>query len=205
MGPVQTFLDDLAWTPQWVAIFAGALNYREYNPLVRRVLRKISVRNGGPADTSRDYDPTRWDHVERSAKDFANGESESPFRQSSIPFATRTLNVLMSEFEQRLVQRIYVLATPDEVGVAIKSLNRSDMWLAEFLARLRNFGIKRLIHRKAFCRRLKHSARPPFARAKAMKLPAGWLVSFGSGATASEEPLTPSLSKLSGSRDVQKC
>jgi menaquinone-dependent protoporphyrinogen oxidase len=66
--PVRKFLDDLAWSPQWVVFFAAALNYREYNPLVRWVLKKISVRNGGPADTSRDYEFTPWDHVERFAK-----------------------------------------------------------------------------------------------------------------------------------------
>jgi menaquinone-dependent protoporphyrinogen oxidase len=140
LGPVRKFLDDLAWSPQWVAIFAGALNYQEYNPLVRWVLKKISVNNGGPGDTSRDYEFTRWDDVGRFAKDFANDERESPYRESSVPFATRTLNLLMPKFEQRLVQHISVRATPDEVGLAINSLNRSDTWFAEFLARVRNFG-----------------------------------------------------------------
>src|SRR5271157_4466574 len=35
LGPVREFLDDVSWTPQWIASFPGALNYREYNPLVR--------------------------------------------------------------------------------------------------------------------------------------------------------------------------
>jgi menaquinone-dependent protoporphyrinogen oxidase len=84
LGPVRKFLDDLAWSPQWVAIFAGALNYQEYNPLVRWVLKKISMNNGGPGDTSRDYEFTRWDDVGRFAKDFANDERESPYRESSV-------------------------------------------------------------------------------------------------------------------------
>lgn len=172
LGPVRKFLDDLAWSPQWVAIFAGALNYQEYNPLVRWVLKKISVNNGGPGGTSRDYEFTRWDDVGRLAKDFANDERESPYRESLVPFATRTLNLLMPKFEQRLVQHISVRATPDEVGLAINSLNRSDTWFAEFLARVRNFGNQAVNPLATFGRLPKRLARPPFTLASAMKLPA---------------------------------
>ena len=138
--PVRKFLDDVAWTPQWIATFPGALNYREYTPVVRWVLKRISVQSGGPGNTSKDHELTRWDEVARFAEQFANDAGESEFRATSVPLATRVLNVLMPEYEHRLVQRLAVRATPDQVGAALKSLERADMPFAEWLAGVRDFG-----------------------------------------------------------------
>jgi hypothetical protein len=96
--------------------------------------------NGGPGDISRDYEFTRWDDVERFGNDFASDERESPYRESAVLIATRTLNRLMPKFEQRLAQHISVRATPDDVAFAIKSLNRSDMCGSQNCLRVRNFG-----------------------------------------------------------------
>ncbi len=140
LGPVRKLLDDAAWTPQWIASFAGALNYREYSPPLRFLMKRISSKSGGPTDTSRDHELTRWDKVSRFVEDFASGAEQSPFRAQSVPLATRTLNRLMPEYEHRLVQQFGMRATPDEVGAALKSLDRADVPLAELLARIRNFG-----------------------------------------------------------------
>ncbi|MGO9589898.1 MAG: flavodoxin domain-containing protein [Candidatus Acidiferrales bacterium] len=140
LRPVREFLDDVSWTPEWIASFPGALNYREYNPLLRRIMRGISEKNGGPTDTTKDFEFTRWDEVERFAQDFHDGAAQSPFDGELVPLATRTLNKLAPEFEQRIVQRIAIEATPDEVRDALECLESADMPLAEFLASIRNLG-----------------------------------------------------------------
>lgn len=59
------------WEPADTAIFAGALPYSKYNPLLRLVMRFIVSRAGGDTDTSRDYEYTDWDAVDRFAARFA--------------------------------------------------------------------------------------------------------------------------------------
>ena len=140
LGPVRRFLDEVSWTPDWIASFPGALNYREYNPLMRRIMRNISRKEGGPTDTSRDFELTRWEEVSRFAQDFDEGADGSPYRVETVSLATRTLNDVMPEFEQRMVQEITIQASPDEVQSAIESMELSDMPLAEILAWIRNLG-----------------------------------------------------------------
>ncbi len=150
LGPVREFLDDVSWTPQWIASFPGALNYREYNPLVRWAVKRISRREGGPTDTSKNYDLTRWDEVSQFAEDFAEGAARSPYRADSIGFSTRTLNELMPEFEQRIVQQIRIQGSQEEVRCAIESVELREMPLAEILARIRNLGQKSEEHAVTF-------------------------------------------------------
>jgi menaquinone-dependent protoporphyrinogen oxidase len=138
--PVREFLDDVSWTPEWIAAFPGALNYREYNPLLRRIMKGISQKGGGPVDTTKDFELTRWDDVERFARDFYEGVAQSPFDGELLPLATRALNRFAPEFERRIVQKIAVEATPDEVRDALEFLELADMPLAQFLARIRNLG-----------------------------------------------------------------
>jgi menaquinone-dependent protoporphyrinogen oxidase len=140
LRPVRDFLDDVSWTPEWIASFPGALNYRDYNPLLRQIMRGISEKEGGPTDTTKNFEFTRWDEVERFAQDFHDGAARSTFGGELVPLATRTLNKLAPEFEQRIVQRISIEATPDEVRVALECLEPADMPLAEFLASIRNLG-----------------------------------------------------------------
>lgn len=142
LGPVREFLDDVSWTPEWIASFPGALNYREYNPLLRRVMKRISQKGGGPTDTSRDFELTRWNDVERFAHDFQEGALHSSFNGELVPLATRSLNELVPQFEQRIVQRITVEATPEEVRDALEFLELRDMPLAQILAAIRNLGKK---------------------------------------------------------------
>lgn len=140
LGPVREFLDDVSWTPEWIASFPGALNYREYNPLLRRIMLRISRKEGGPTDTMKDFELTRWNEVASFAKDFMEGAALSPFDGQLVPLATRTLNQLAPEFEQRIVQCIAIDATRDEVRQALESLEPGDMPLAEIVARVRNLG-----------------------------------------------------------------
>jgi menaquinone-dependent protoporphyrinogen oxidase len=63
------FLNDVAWTPDRTASFAGALKYSEYGVFKRLLMRRIARGFGGDADASRDYEYTDWDAVERFAGD----------------------------------------------------------------------------------------------------------------------------------------
>jgi menaquinone-dependent protoporphyrinogen oxidase len=69
------FVEELAersgWHPQRVAIFGGALHYTRYNPFIRFMMRFIVGMAGGDTDTSRDYEYTDWEAVERFAAEFA--------------------------------------------------------------------------------------------------------------------------------------
>jgi len=78
--------------------------------------------------------------VSEFAADFFNDEPQSRYRGEKVARATRTLNALMPNFEQRIVQRLTVEGTPDEVRSAIETMELEDMPLAEILTRMRNFG-----------------------------------------------------------------
>lgn len=72
---VSRYLDEFrartGWEPRATASFAGALRYRAYNPLLRLAMKLISRMAGGDTDTSRDYEYTDWEAVERFAAQFA--------------------------------------------------------------------------------------------------------------------------------------
>lgn len=53
------------WTPMFLRSFAGRLAYREYNFLIRFIIKRIAKKEGGPTDTSRDHELTVWDEVDR--------------------------------------------------------------------------------------------------------------------------------------------
>jgi menaquinone-dependent protoporphyrinogen oxidase len=68
---VEAFCQRSGWQPRQTAIFGGALRYTKYNALIRIMMRIIVGVAGGDTDTSRDYEYTDWDAVERFAADFA--------------------------------------------------------------------------------------------------------------------------------------
>jgi menaquinone-dependent protoporphyrinogen oxidase len=68
---IDDFADETGWTPGRATTFAGALQYLEYDHFTRTLIRLMMKRGGHPTDTSRDYDYTDWDAVERFAHDFA--------------------------------------------------------------------------------------------------------------------------------------
>ncbi len=57
------FIDGTHWRPLRSATFAGALRYREYNPVLRWIMKRIAASEGGDTDTSRDYEYTDWQQV----------------------------------------------------------------------------------------------------------------------------------------------
>lgn len=68
---IDRFCDETGWRPDKAVPLAGALEYREYDPFTRLLMR-LKMRQGGhPTDTSHDYDYTNWFQVEDLAREFA--------------------------------------------------------------------------------------------------------------------------------------
>jgi menaquinone-dependent protoporphyrinogen oxidase len=70
MRVVEKLVAETGWRPGRVELVAGALLYTRYNFLVRFVMRRISRKEGGDTDTSRDYEYTDWSAVERFTVEF---------------------------------------------------------------------------------------------------------------------------------------
>jgi menaquinone-dependent protoporphyrinogen oxidase len=68
---VDALLRETGWHPTVTHSFTGAVAYTQYGWLFRWVLKRISRQKGLPTDTSRDWDFTEWDEVERFAKELA--------------------------------------------------------------------------------------------------------------------------------------
>lgn len=69
-GYIRSFLTETGWTPSMMVSFAGALRYSQYDFFKRLLLRWISAKSGGDTDTSRDYEYTDWDEVQRFTEQF---------------------------------------------------------------------------------------------------------------------------------------
>jgi menaquinone-dependent protoporphyrinogen oxidase len=63
----RAFPADHGWKPSFLLSVAGRLAYREYNFLIRFIIKRIARKEGGPTDTSRDHELTNWDEVDRLA------------------------------------------------------------------------------------------------------------------------------------------
>ncbi len=64
------FIKRTGWTPRLSHSFAGGLPYTRYGLLTRMLMKAISRHNRGPVDTSRDWEFTDWDEVDRFAREF---------------------------------------------------------------------------------------------------------------------------------------
>ena len=70
---IEGFLQETSWRPRWTAGFTGALCYSKYGFATRMVMKYLSRRQGGPTDTSKDYEFTDWQAVDRFAAELATG------------------------------------------------------------------------------------------------------------------------------------
>lgn len=68
---IESFARETGWTPDLAQSIAGALRYRQYNLLLRLLMRRIARQSGGPTDTSVDHDLTDWATVDALADAFA--------------------------------------------------------------------------------------------------------------------------------------
>jgi menaquinone-dependent protoporphyrinogen oxidase len=70
-GMADELLSETEFEPDMVGLFAGALAYTKYGWFKRLLMRHISKKEGGQTDTSRDWEYTDWDAVDRFAAAFA--------------------------------------------------------------------------------------------------------------------------------------
>lgn len=67
----DSLIASTGWQPDHVGLFGGAVRYTQYNYLTRQAFELVSAVTTGDTDTSRDYEYTDWDEVERFADEFA--------------------------------------------------------------------------------------------------------------------------------------
>jgi menaquinone-dependent protoporphyrinogen oxidase len=67
---IDAFLKETEWRPTSIYPVAGALLYRQYNFLLRFLMKQIARKAGGDTDTSRDYEYTDWNALDRVVEEF---------------------------------------------------------------------------------------------------------------------------------------
>jgi len=90
-GYVAEFRRRTGWHPGRTAIFAGALRYTTYRPWIRWLMRFIVGRAGGETDTSRDYEYTDWDAIDRFARVLASSLSPEGAQRCAADRSETTL------------------------------------------------------------------------------------------------------------------
>lgn len=68
---IDVFTTETGWKPARSLPVAGALAYSKYNFLVKLVMKRIARQAGASTDTSRDWEFTDWQAVERFALEHA--------------------------------------------------------------------------------------------------------------------------------------
>ena len=69
---VIKFLRDTNWKPNKVGVFAGKVDYPNYNFINKFVIRFIMMITKGPTDTKNSYEFTNWDTVKKFALELNN-------------------------------------------------------------------------------------------------------------------------------------
>ena len=64
---VKKFLAKTKWKPNKVAVFAGKVDYPNYNFINRNVIRFIMMITNGPTNTDNSYEFTNWELVKKFA------------------------------------------------------------------------------------------------------------------------------------------
>lgn len=69
-GYIDKLIGETGWQPGRTISVAGAFRYTEYDFFKRWILKMIARQKGAPVDTSRDWELTDWDAVDRFVEDF---------------------------------------------------------------------------------------------------------------------------------------
>jgi menaquinone-dependent protoporphyrinogen oxidase len=110
LGFVEQMTEATGWEPDKVGLFAGALKYSQYGRAERIAFRLAAKVMGLDSDTSRDYEYTDWDDVERFAVDFGK------FAERDNRKAVRDRDRTSSTFGRSVRRALVVSAVA--VGVA---------------------------------------------------------------------------------------
>ena len=66
---IKKFLKISKWKPKKIGVFAGKVDYPNYNFFDKYIIRFIMFITGGPTDTSQSYEFTDWSKVDDFAKE----------------------------------------------------------------------------------------------------------------------------------------
>jgi len=69
---IKKFLKISKWTPKNIKVFAGKVDYPNYNFFDKYVIKFIMFITKGPIDTSQSYEFTEWTKVDDFAKELKN-------------------------------------------------------------------------------------------------------------------------------------
>ena len=65
----QSILKISKWKPKKIGVFAGKVDYPNYNFFDKYIIKLIMFITSGPIDTSQSYEFTNWSKVEDFAKE----------------------------------------------------------------------------------------------------------------------------------------
>jgi menaquinone-dependent protoporphyrinogen oxidase len=86
-GLARGFVQQAGWQPTRMLAVAGKLAYTKYGFVTRQLMRFIAWREGGPTDTSRDYEFTDWNAVRQFALEVASDVAREARRAASTATA----------------------------------------------------------------------------------------------------------------------
>ena len=66
---IKKFLEISKWKPERIGVFAGKVDYPNYNFFDKYIIKFIMFITGGPTDTSQSYEFTDWSKVDDFAKE----------------------------------------------------------------------------------------------------------------------------------------
>ena len=69
---INKFLKTSKWKPNKISVFAGKVDYPNYNFLDKYIIKFIMFITKGPTDTSQSYEFTDWSKVDDFSREFGN-------------------------------------------------------------------------------------------------------------------------------------
>ena len=69
---IKKFLKISKWTPEKIRVFAGKVDYPNYNLLDKYIIKLIMFITNGPTDTTQSYEFTDWSKVDDFALELKN-------------------------------------------------------------------------------------------------------------------------------------
>ena len=69
---INKFLKISSWRPKKIGVFAGKVDYPNYNFFDKYTIKFIMFITKGPTDTSKSYEFTDWSRVDQFAKEISN-------------------------------------------------------------------------------------------------------------------------------------
>ncbi len=82
---IERFIKETGWQPTHSKGVAGALTYSRYDFATRFVMKRVAKQWGMPTDTSRDYEFTDWEEVNRSVEELLEDIAHLESRGAGIP------------------------------------------------------------------------------------------------------------------------